>query len=194
MLITGDASQLQLTNLSSVTMDDRQAGFLAIEHLAKLGHRRIAVIGGHRDNSDITQLRFEGCLEAMSQYGIPFDETKDYYAGRYSFADGYKAAVSMAPDRGYTAVFAMADVMAIGAIRGLRDLGLRVPEDISVIGIDGLVPGDYIVPRLTTIRQSLDALADNSISLLLQQFQGRHEAHHQTIVPIVDVKESTRTI
>ena len=195
VLITGDASQLQASNLSSVTMDDRQAGFLAAEHLAHLGHQKIAVIGGSREVSDIARLRHDGCVDACRQYGIAYDPEQDYCAGRFSFADGYKAIKTLLErGRTFTAVFAMADVMAIGAIRALRDCGLRVPEDVSVIGLDGLNMGNYTVPTLATVRQSVEELADRSVQILRRQIEGRISPRHETIAPVVEQKESTRKI
>lgn len=192
VLITGDASQLQMHNLSSVTMDDRQAGFLAAEHLAKLGHKKIAVIGGSREISDIARLRHEGCVDACKQYGVAYDPELDYYTGRFSFADGYNAIKTLLErGRTFSAVFAMADVMAIGAIRALRDCGLRVPEDVSVIGLDGLNIGNYTVPTLATIRQSVEELADRSVQILRQQIEGSISPRHETINPVVEQKEST---
>lgn len=195
VLVTGDASQLQMHNLSSVTTDDRQAGFLAAAHLANLGHKHIAVIGGSREISDIARLRHEGCVDACKQYGVAYDTELDYYTGRFSFADGYQAIKTLLErGRTFTGVFAMADVMAIGAIRALRDCGLQVPEDVSVIGLDGLNMGNYTVPTLTTVRQSVEELADRSVQILRQQIEGRISPRHETITPVVDQKESTQKI
>ena len=195
VLVTGDASQLNMPNLSSVTTDDFQSGYLAIEHLAKLGHKKIAVIGGQREVSDISGLRYAGCTEAFRKHGISFDPEQDYCAGRFSYADGYNAAKSLIQrGRQFTAIFAMADVMAIGAIRALRDCGLRVPEDVSVIGVDGLAIGDYTVPKLATIRQSVQELADRSIQMLRQQIEDNAGARYETIPPVVDWKESAQKI
>ncbi len=195
VLVTGDASRLDLPNLSSVTTDDFQAGFLAIEHLARLGHRKIAVIGGQRTVSDISSLRYQGCLEAFRKHGIAFDPDKDYATGRFSYADGYQAAIDLIrKNPQYTAIFAMADVMAIGAIRALKDCCLRVPEDVSVVGLDGLAIGDYTVPKLATVRQSVEDLAQRSIQILRQQIEGCAGARHETIPPAVEWKESTRAL
>ena len=195
VLVTNDASALADPGLSSVTTDDKTAGYLAVEHLARLGHRRIAIIGGCRGVSDISGLRFRGCLEAMEQYGISFDSERDYFEGRFSFRDGYRAVETLlANGRQFTAIFAMADVMAIGAIRALQDKGLRVPEDVSVIGLDGLDIGEYMLPRLSTVRQSVDQLAQQSVALLRQQIEENAKVEYQTILPEVICKESTKKI
>jgi len=194
VLITGDASQLQLENLSSVTTDDRQAGFLAIEHLIKQGHKQIAIIGGNRQASDITRLRYEGCCNALQQYGIAFDHQTDYCTGRFSYADGYQAVQKLLEQkRKFTAIYAMADVMAIGAIRALQDNGFAVPQQVSVIGMDGLEIGSYTIPTLTTVRQSVEELANRSVQLLRQQIEGQLSARHEVIPPTILQKESTKS-
>ena len=134
VLVTNDASQLHFPNLSSVSSDDMLAAKTAVEHLIRLGHRKIAVIGGDKENSDTGRLRFQGCMAAFRQYGIEFDPEVDYEATRFSFADGYKAARRLLErKKDFTGLFAASDVMAIGAIRALNDAGKRVPEDISVM-------------------------------------------------------------
>ncbi len=191
VLVTGDAAGLQMEGLSSVTTDDKQVGFLAVEHLVKLGHRRIVVIGGNREQSDIARMRYEGSLQAFQKENIEFDPEKDYCTGRFSFADGYQAVEELlARKRDFTAVFAMADVMAIGAIRALKDHGLRVPEDVSVVGVDGLHMGKYTVPKLATVRQSVEELTERSIRMLESQIEGKSGTMHVTILPVVDENES----
>lgn len=195
VLVTNDARELSLPNLSSVTSDDREAGRLAIEHLISLGHRKIAVIGGDRVVSDITRLRYRGCLDALKAHEIPFDEELDYMNVRFSYQDGYRAAEKLLDTgREFTALFAMADVIAIGAIRALRDRGLRVPEDVSVIGVDGLTIGNYTVPKLATIHQNVEDLAKRSVQTLLKQVEEQAPVTHEMIPVQVDKNESARNI
>ena len=88
VVVTNNASDLPFENLSSVSTDDREAGRCAIETLIALGHRKIAVIGGDRQVSDTSRLRFEGCIRAFSDHQIPFDPDRDYQGVRYSYQDG----------------------------------------------------------------------------------------------------------
>lgn len=94
-------------------------------------------------------------MQSFTAHGIPFDPKRDYQGVRYSYQAGYQATKALL-DKGcrFTAIFATADVMAIGAIRALQDNGLQVPEDVSVMGVDGLPLSSFLVPRLATVRQT----------------------------------------
>lgn len=195
VLVTNSAAELPFRNLSSVSMDDVQAASVAIERLVEMGHRKIVVIGGHRDFSDTTRLRYQGCLEAFAAHGVAFDGERDYETARFSYAEGYRAAKALLQRRpDFTALFAMSDVMAIGAIRALNDAGKRVPEDVSVIGFDGLPIGEYMVPRLTTISQSVEELASRSLELLSRNIEDGAAAQHETIPVKFLQKESIRQL
>ena len=138
ILITTDASRLHFDNLSSVTIDDAAAAEGAMDTLIALGHRRVAIIGGDVKASDISRLRLDGCLRSFSHHQIDFDPKRDYQSVRFSCEAGYQATKKLlASGREFTAIFAAADVIAIGAIRALWEAGKRVPQDISVMGVDG---------------------------------------------------------
>ncbi|MBR3972514.1 MAG: LacI family DNA-binding transcriptional regulator [Oscillospiraceae bacterium] len=195
VLVTDAADGMPFENLSSVSSDDRMAGRMAIEALAGLGHRRIAVIGGDRETSDTSRLRYQGCMDAFGEAGIPFDESLDYESVRFSHQDGYRAARNLLErGRKFTALFAMSDVMAIGAVRALQDAGLRVPEDISVMGFDGLEICDYTIPRLATIHQSIEELADHSIRMLRENIEKCQPARYETLAVTIQLKESVKKI
>lgn len=192
VLVTSSAAELSFPNLSSVTSDDTLAASLAVEALLELGHRNVVVIGGHRDYSETALLRYRGCVQAFQAHGIPFGEEK-YETARFTFADGYRAAQALLqrnPDM--TALFAMSDVMALGAIRALADAGKKIPEDVSVIGFDGLPIGEYTLPRLSTVSQSVEQLAQQSIQLLLQNVEGTAQTCHQVVPVRLQLRESVR--
>ena len=195
VLVTNDASELGFPNLSSVCTDDRNAARCAIDALVAQGHRQIAMIGGDREVSEISRLRYEGCMEAFQAYGIRFDGEKDYETVRYSYQDGYDAAKRLlAAGRSFTALFTMADILAIGAIRALRDAGLRVPEDVSVMGYDGLSIGAFLVPQLSTVGQSVAVMARESVALLLECMEKDAEARHVVVPFTIYQRESIRNI
>ncbi len=195
VLVTGDASGLDFPNLSSVTTDDREAARCAVDSLIAMGHSRIAIIGGNKAISDTSRLRFEGYLDALNVHGIRFDPHRDYQSVRYSYQDGYQATQALLErNDSFTAIFAIADVMAIGAIRALRERGLRVPEDISVMGFDGLPLGDFLVPQLATIRQSVTQMARRSVAILLGCIEEGSPAAHETVPFTLLPRESVREI
>ena len=193
VLVTNDASTLPFGNLSSVSTDDRDAARCAMDTLIRLGHTRVAIIGGDRTVSDTSRLRYEGCMRSFADHGIVFDTERDYQGVRYSYRDGYQATQALL-DKGcrFTAIFAIADVMAIGAIRALRDNGLRVPEDVSVMGLDGLPLGSYLVPQLATVRQSAKLMAKRSVEILLSGIEQGTPACHETVPFEVLTRESIR--
>ncbi len=194
VLVTGDASQLSFENLSSVSTDDMEAARSAMELLISLGHRHIGIIGGDQYVSDISRLRYEGCLKACREHGIEFDE-QDYQGGRYSYGDGYTATQALLQKgRRFTALFAMSDVMSIGAIRALKDAGLRVPEDVSVIGVDGLALGRFIVPQLSTVSQATRLIAQRSVEILLCNIEENTSARHELVPFEIQQRESVRCI
>lgn len=190
VLVTGDARDLGFENLSSVTADDCKGAAAAVDYLLRAGHRDLLVLGGDRALSGPSRDRYNGCLEAYDARGLSFGEDR-YYTCRFSFQSGY-GAMNQALEDGVdcSAVFAMADVIAIGAIRAIRERGLRVPEDISVVGYDGLAIGDFLQPRLSTVAQPTDAMAKRSAQMLLQQIEHNTKADHVTVPFSLDCKES----
>ena len=194
VLVTNDAAQFSFPNLSSVAADDRQAARDAIDALVTLGHRKIAVIGGDRINSDTSRLRYEGCLLSFREHGIAFDEDLDYAGVRFSYEGGYRAAEKLLRSgRQFTALFAIADVMAIGAIRALQDHGLRVPQDVSVLGYDDLPLASYLVPQLSTVSQPVQQIAQRSVDVLLSCIEGHGSTHHEVVAHKLCLRESTRS-
>ncbi len=181
VLVTNDARNLGFDNLSSVTTDDCMAACCAVNYLLDNGHEQIALIGG-TSASDTSHLRRKGWELAHTQRGMKIEKCGPHVGGRYSFQSGYEGMKQLL-DRGIkvTAVFAMSDVMAIGAMRAIYDYGLRIPEDISVIGFDGLRLGDYYFPKLTTIEQSVGQLAKRSCEMLVDCIENGATARHETI-------------
>jgi len=195
VLVTNDASGLGFENLSSVSMDSQAAAKCACETLIALGHRDFVIVGGDRTVSDTSRLRFEGCMQAFQEHGIPFDPDRDYRGVRFSAEDGYRATIELMHSGGrFTAMFAVADVMAMGAIRALWENGLRVPEDVSVIGVDGLPMGTYLVPQLSTIRQPARTMALRSVEILLKGMEEGAPAVHEIVPFEVLCRESIRDI
>jgi LacI family transcriptional regulator len=195
VLVSNDASGLSFHNLSSVCTDDRQAARCAMDSLIALGHRKFVIVGGDRKVSDTSRLRYEGCLQSFQNHGIEYDEDLDYQGVRFSYQDGYNATQQLiANGRPFTALFAIADVMAIGAIRALHNNGLRVPRDVSVMGFDGLPLGSFMVPQLSTVFQSARIMAQRSVEILIDRIEHGGDSCHESIPYALYQRESTRRI
>lgn len=181
ILVAAAAGGLGFSNLSSVSTDDTAAAQSAVEYLLGQGHRNIGIIGGDRlDTTNISYLRYLGCKQAFERHGIPFSEERQYQKARFSYESGYHAMqhlLQSAP--AITAVFAMSDVMAIGACRCLLDQGVRIPQDISVMGFDGIELADYYNPKLATIEQSKEQMAQRGVSILIDCIEQQAEATHE---------------
>jgi LacI family transcriptional regulator len=170
---------LGFDNLSSVSTDDEAAAAFAVEHLLALGHEHIGILGGNMAASQASFSRYRGCEAAFQKHHMEFVPEHQYEAAHFSIAEGYYAMnrlMDKMPE--LSAVFAMSDVMALGAIRAIVDRGLRVPEDISVIGFDGVDIGNYMNPRLTTIRQHREGIALHSVEILLKCIEENGTAVH----------------
>ena len=170
VLLTGSARELGFDNLSSLTTDDEEAAFQAVSYLLDRGHRAIGVLGGSRPLTQIGLRRLAGLERAFRGRGLTFDLERRREPCRYDLEGGYEAArrlMERCPE--LTALFTMSDVTAIGAVRALGDLGLRVPEDVSVMGYDGIPMARYCVPRLTTICQDTGLMARRGVELLLER-------------------------
>ena len=160
-----------------------------------MGHKKIAVIGGEREYSDTGRLRYAGVLRALTQRGIVFDADRYYKTAHYCFDEGYTAMAELLRDvPEITAVFAMADVMAIGAARAVRDAGKRIPEDISLIGFDGLPICRYYEPRLSTVTQQVAFMAEKSYAVLLDMIENGAGAQHVLAPYTLEKTDSIRKI
>lgn len=164
--------------VSYVTVDNIAAAEAAVEHLLTIGRRRIATITGSAGNRDAMD-RLIGYKNVLTRAGIPIDPNLIVY-GQFQKENGYagmRQLLPHAPD----AVFAGGDTIAVGVIDALHEAGLRVPEDIAVIGFDDLdVATRY---QLTTISHSIQRVGSTAASLLIDQIEGQLEHPHHIVLP-----------
>ena len=184
VLVTTGAKDLGFENLSSFTTDYYDAGRFVVNKLLSYGHTRIGILGGYSTDSSSEHKngKITGAVEALDEKGITFDFDRDYEPCAYSAESGYEAALRLlrrSPD--LTAVLAVSDSIALGAIRALKDIGRRVPEDVSVIGFDGLTYAKYSIPRLATIRQDTAMMAKKCVDDLLMRITYGGPAVHELI-------------
>ena len=170
---------------SSVSIADKETAYQAVRHLIANGHRRIAALITCTDDRSISQLRYEGYVQAMEEAGFPLEDPLVICTDTYNIQGAYQAMTRALDDGGnFTAVFAISDNMAIGAMRALREHGRTVPEDCSVIAIDGIEVSDYIDPPLTTLCQPMDEMGRHSVEILLDLI-GKHSGNRHETLPTV---------
>jgi DNA-binding LacI/PurR family transcriptional regulator len=173
---------------SVVAVDQFGGGVLATRHLLELGHRTVFHVAGPPDWQE-AELRLAGWRSAREQAGRPAPEP---LAGDWSPEVGYELGGQLAPDRELTAIFVANDQMALGVLRALQEEGRRVPEDVSVVGFDGIPEGGFFMPPLTTVWQDFTAMGSRGFEVLLAEMEGEPgEAHHEVIQPELIVRAST---
>lgn len=194
VLVSTQGSDLGFENLSSVATDDISAAKKAMDYLFSKGHSNIAVLGGDLQISYTSVQRFMGYELSYKSHGKDFDFTY-FEKARYSLEESYSGMSRLLDkDLPMTAVVAMSDVMAIGAIRAIRDHGLSVPDDISIVGFDGTALAEYYNPRLITIRQDHVKMADRSVEILLGMINLRRTASHELIPFSITNGESVKDL
>lgn len=179
---------------SSVHSDDIEGCCLVAKYLYSLGHRKIANIYGSLDTFS-GNIRYNEFKNALEELGV---EIRDEYfvdGGYFSFDGGYNAMKTLLElEDKPTAVFAAGDFMAIGAISAIKEKGLNVPEDISVIGYDDLEISRYITPKLTTIRQNTDLIGENAADILINLID-KKSSRTSVIVPVeLVVRDSCKSL
>ena len=187
---TISAGNANLPRAGSVFIDNRMMGRLAMQTLIDAGHTKIAIFGGARQSDDGFGQRYQGAMEALEKAGIPFDGER-YVDTRFSLRGAYDTArgfFAIKPDT--TAVFAMSDTVAMGVIRALADIGRRVPQDVSVVGYDGIEMGKYFLPRLTTVEQPINDIARESVAMLMGMLEKGEEPRHVVVPASLITRES----
>lgn len=166
----------------SVIIDDYAAAYDATKHLIKLGHSRIGYIGG--DMRDITsgQNRYAGYIRALADHGIDVPEAHIRF-GDYKTQSGYELMKEiLAQEPHPTAVFAVSDDMAVGAMNCIHDHGLKVPEHLSVIGFDGSQLTEQVRPRLTSMEQPILEMGKVTVDKLLELIEGKEEGPAEDVI------------
>lgn len=176
----------------SVGATNWAGGKAATEHLLGLGHRRIAYIGGI-EGSECNQARLHGYMAALMAAGVPVDPECIISGGRFraeSGVAGLRAVLQLDPRA--TAVFAASDTIALGVLSEARRHGIKVPEDISLIGFDGTNQGEQSVPSLSSVSQPLEEMGRAALRSLLRQVRGEIlDSHRVELATQLIVREST---
>ena len=179
-------------DVTHVQIDNYMAAKTMVKHLLSLGHRDIALIIGDADLSS-TKLRYDGYRDAMTEAGITVNNALVYQSECSSYKCGMRAleGILQSPTKP-TALFAMSDVLAIGAIKAMRSKGIRVPEDIAVAGFDGIDMSEMVVPGLTTISQPTYDIGCTAMKLLLEKMKNSDAGNRKVVLEhSLIIREST---
>ena len=186
----------ELPGVTNIVLNHVRAARLAVEHLAQLGHRKIAFIKGQVFSSD-TQVRWEAVRHAAQQLNLPIDDRLvGQLEGESSSPElGYEVTRKLLRcDNSFTALLAFNDISAIGAFRALREAGRRIPEDVSVVGFDDIQSAAFQNPGLTTVRQPLRQMGVIAAETLLRRINASPNSPYPksiTIEPELIVRAST---
>jgi len=188
------AGYRQLEGVTNVRLDHVKAGRSVLEHLYQLGHREIAVIKGQPASVD-SAARWEAIEDAARELGIPVrcELVTQLEVDDPSPQQGYRVTAALLSRRiPFTALFAYNDISAVGAIRAIKEQGLRVPEDISVVGFDDIREAAYHLPSLTTVRQPLRRMGEVAAHMLIERLEGKTAYLAEISVdPELVIREST---
>ncbi len=194
----------EVQNVTNIVLDHHKAVEIALIHLYELGHRRIAFMRGPKAIPD-SDYRWQSIQQVAGEIGLHIDPALviridsagwSMKTGQHPMAPeiGYKPMQGLLEkSRDFTAIFCFNDIAAIGAIRALKDAGLRVPEDVSVVGFDDIQSAAYSTPSLTTVRQPLFEMGQRGAQILLERIASREAPYPAEIVmaPELVVREST---
>lgn len=180
-----------LPGVTSVSVDQVLGARMVVDHLLSLGHETVHHVRGPSDWSEANG-RVDGWVAALEEHGrlVPRE-----LVGDWSAKSGYVAGQKLARDPRATAVFAANDSMALGVLRALLDAGVRVPEDVSVVGFDDIPEGAFVTPPLTTVSQPFREVGRRSIEILLGEVEGGEERGASSVIPpelVIRASTSTR--
>ena len=188
------AGHRKLDNVTNIVLDHRHAAEQALQHLKALGHNEIAFLKGQPESAD-SAVRWDAICEVANELGIEIDaERVVQLSGCDSTPElGYPFGKELLARRvPFTALFAYNDISAIGAMRAFQEAGLRVPEDVSVIGFDDIAHASFCLPNLTTVRQPLKKMGRIAAETLLAHIEGSREVNGEIAVePELIVRKST---
>lgn len=168
----------------NIRIDDAYGSYLATRYVLSKGHRNIAFFSGQLKENGVMKKRLTGYREALAEWGVTFDQ-RYVFEGKIDYASGIDAAERLLASKiPATAVVAAADILAIGAMKGFYERGVRVPEDISVMGFDDLEISQYLTPGLSTIHQEISQKGEKAVKLLIDNINEPNLTKQEQILPV----------
>jgi LacI family transcriptional regulator len=187
VLINGRVDDLEV---SFVDVDNVAGAFLAVRYLYELGHRKIGIITGNLLVLNARH-RLEGYLDFLSEHCIT-ESDQWIYKGNWSEDSGYAGFSHLVNlENPPSAIFCSNDLMAIGAMRAAADMGVEIPETVSIVGYDDIRLSSFVNPRLTTIHQPIDQVGKTAVKMLLRSLSGQESSPQQMVLqPELVVRKS----
>lgn len=176
-------SYVKNQHVTNVGLEDYKGSYLAAQHLIRHGHRRIAFASPSFREAGVLHQRFKGYQDALRDYRIPFDASL-LFESELDIDSCMNIGGQIAKRRDITALVATADVMAAGIMAGLQERGVRIPQDISVVGFDDVPTSRMTNPPLTTIHQDMDQKARIAVEFMLQRLENPSCPHREKILPV----------
>lgn len=197
--VSGPPDNLDWKEFSSIAVDDEAESYKMIDYLINLGHRKIAILSAVSCDESIGKLRLRGYKKALQAHNIPIDEKLIIPMRgdmeQYSMQNGYVVTQQLLQQKlDFTALYAISDMLAIGACKAIMDSGKRIPEDYSVAGFDGIELGRFYNPSLTTIKQPVEEMAKATVKVLFKVLSDNAEHKHQVFAAELVERDSTRQI
>ena len=178
----------------SIQINDRYGGYLATKYLLEKGHRNIALVTGRIKRQGVSEKRYLGYGDALKEFDVAL-KPEHVFEGIVDYEYGLDIAENLANTPDITAVFATADILAVGLMKRLKSFGVGVPDDISVIGFDDIYLNKFIDPGLTTVRQNIYEKGETSARLVLECINGKQKSKQEIILPIdIEERETVRKI
>lgn len=178
-----------------VRIDDQYSSYMATKHVLEAGHRKVGLVAGLLHEDGVMQKRFKGYQQALEEFAVPY-RAEYVFEGNVDYDSGADIAYRIAKSHTeLTALVATADIFAIGLMKGFYESGVRVPEDISIMGFDDLDISAYLTPGLTTVRQEISLKGEHAVELLVQNMADPRMKKVEEILPVKIVeRDSVRRI
>lgn len=187
-------SYIGLPEVCNVGLEDQKGGYMATRYLLDRGHRTIAFASPFIRKNGVVELRLQGYKQALAEFDVPFDPEL-VFEQEISVSEGAKLGYLLSQKKNITGIFASADILAAGIMAGLREMGVNVPNDKSIVGFDDNYLCQITYPKLTTIHQDAEEKGIIATEMILAQLKGKPIRERNIILPVRLVeRESVKEI
>lgn len=192
VVLTSANFKLDEASYSSVGIDNVDSAYKATKYLIDLGHKNIGVMIGEENDIGISWTRLKGYKMALEEAGISFNQD-NMLVGDYSYEEAYRVMKEfLAKNKDISAIFSISDIMAVGVAKAIVDSGMKIGEDISLVGFDGLEISEFYNPGITTMKQPKVQMAKQSAKLLLDLLEGKGNHAHVVLNTELIKRESCK--